>query len=738
MQASKVLNVISALLVFGLAFGVAPASGQDDDAQSVIDEIVVSALKRDSNLRDVPASVSAVTGEHLQDIGAQSLADYINSIPGVTFNNYQPGVSEVVIRGISSTTYHEQGQTVAGYYINEIPLSEPGWPIVIPDIDTFDLNRVEVLRGPQGTLFGSSSLGGLVNYFVNEADPEGFDSAFEVSYGQTAHSDGDNYAAKAMVNAPVSDDFAVRLVALRRFDTGYLDNVTTGQADANDLETTGARLSAVYDVSGDTSLSWMTLWQKSELDDQTYATIPTLTRDTVVPEPHEPELTIHSLRLDSTLGIGDLTIIGSVSDKESRIVFDQSGSGFLQATPTETIGNASADAVNLEIRLASNNDSRIGWLFGATYLESEKESADDITQPGAAAFIDANPADFGGNPGSLLAPNDVISSFQIDADNDEVAVFGEVNFELSDTVELTVGGRFFDASVNATVTRPPSALFAGFFDPDGSSFTESQDETGFTPKLSLAYRPNERFMLFGLYSEGFRVGGANPNPPSATAEGAAAAYDSDSVQNFEVGVRSDLADGRLRLDATLFHIDWEDIQVRLFTPAPLFLAYVTNAGAADIDGAELSLRWRPNERFDWDSNVTWQDARISKFLPDTFAPGGGHDKGSTLPGAAEWTVHNRLAFQFNGAWRPVLSASHLYQSKAPVAFNSSTERGGFSITNVRLSMSINDRLGASLFVNNAFDEYGIVNAPFADFYPQPLGSVPRPRTWGVTLNWSAN
>ena len=739
MKISTQTLAAAAVAASSLVLSGTPAEAQQPDSEGSLEEIIVTALKRESRLRDVPGSVSAMTGEQLQDIGAQSLADYINSIPGVTFNNYQPGVSEVVIRGISSTTYHEQGQTVVGYYINEVPLSEPGWPIVIPDVDTFDLERVEVLRGPQGTLFGSSSLGGLINYIAREADPAAFDSAFEASYGQTAHSDGNNYAVKAMVNLPLAEDrFAIRAVALQRFDTGYLDNVNTGAEDANDLETTGGRLSAVFRASETTRLSWLSLFQKSELDDQTYATVPTLTRDTFVPEPHEPELTIHSLRLDSSLSFGDLTVLGAASEKESRIVFDQTATGFLQGIPTETVGNASADAVNFEVRLSSRENSRFGWLVGAMYQESDKESADDVIQPGAEAFVDAKPADFGGNPGSLLAPGDVISSFQIDQDNDEVAVFGEVNFDLTDNVELTVGGRYFDTSTSSTVTRPPSATFIGVFDPVGTQFTAGADETGFTPKVSIAYRPNDSLMLFGLYSEGFRVGGANPNPPSAVGAGASPAYDSDSVQNFEVGIRSDLLDNRLRIDATVFHIDWEDIQVRLFTPAPLFLAYVTNAGAADIDGVELSFVWQPNGYVDFDTNLTWQDARLAEFLPDTFAPGGGHPDGSTLPGASEWSIYNKLALRFDSAWNPVLTIGHQYQSGAPVAFSSSTERGDFSLIDLRLTATISEQLDVSLFVDNVADEYGILNAPFSDFFPQPLGSVTRPRTWGLTLNWNMN
>jgi outer membrane receptor protein involved in Fe transport len=193
--------------------------------------------------------ISAISGDQLNKMNANSLSDYINRLPGVVFNDYQPGVSEVVIRGIAATTYHEQGQTTVGYYLNEINVVEPGFPIGIPDVDTFDLDRVEVLRGPQGTLFGSSTLGGLVNYVVKTADPTKLDAAAEGLIGSTAHSGGDlNYAGKIMFNLPIiKDKLAVRVMALQRYDAGFIDNVglTPEKKGSNDFRTRGLRGSRI-------------------------------------------------------------------------------------------------------------------------------------------------------------------------------------------------------------------------------------------------------------------------------------------------------------------------------------------------------------------------------------------------------------------------------------------------------------------------------------------------------------
>jgi iron complex outermembrane recepter protein len=713
----------------GFALGASGAAAQNVGQAEVLDTVIVTANKREQELRDVAGSVSAYTGEQLKELGAQSLADYITRLPGVVFNDYQPGVSEVVIRGVAATTYHEQGQTVAGYYINEIPLSEPGWPIVIPDVDTFDLERVEVLRGPQGTLFGSASLGGLVNYIAKEADPSAFDAALQTTVGSTSDSDDLNYGAKGMVNVPLSDKFAVRAVALQRRDAGYLDNVRTGREDSNDLTTTGARISAVYAPSETTKLSWLSLYQETDLEDQTYATLPTLTRDTYAPEPHTTEMLLHSLRLDQDLGFGSLTVLGALADKESRIVFDYTntfGPTYLAGNPTVGFGDAESTTRNIEVRLSSIGESRIGWIVGAMYLESEKDSIDNIGQQGVAAFIDANPGMFGG-PGSVLAPNDIFDRYLVSRTDEELALFGEVTFALSDAWSVAAGGRLFEAKNDNTVTRLPGISY-----PEGNSYTEGKKDDGFTPKVTLTFKPTDDLMLYGLYSEGFRVGGANPNPPTAT--GAARAYDSDGVKNYELGVRSTLAGGVLTLDATAFHIDWEDIQVRLFT-IPGFFAYVTNAGGAEIDGVEFTGTVALSRNFEFQTNISYVDARTSEFVPDTFAPGGGYASGTRLPGSSEWTISNSLAFGLEGvALEPHFLLSHRYLSEAPVAFSGTNEKGDYHVVDARATATVSS-LQFSLFVNNVLDEYGVLNAPFADF-GTPLGSVVRPRTIGLSVDWA--
>lgn len=697
------------------------------DEEAPNGEIIVTATKREENIRQVAMPISAVTGEDLAAANANSLADYIVRLPGVVFNDYQPGVSEVVIRGIAATTYHEQGQTTVGYYINEIPVVEPGFPIGIPDVDTFDLDRVEVLRGPQGTLFGSSTLGGLINYVVKTADPTQFDGAASGLVGTTKNAGELNYAAKAMVNVPIiADKLAVRVMALQRFDAGYIDNLGTNTDSSNDFRTRGLRGSVVFTPSDMTKLTYMSAWQDTKLDDQTYVTSPTaLTRVTQNNEPQETEFFLNSLRLDQELGFANLTVQGSVNKKTNATVFDSSFYGFLTGNTVGplapiSIGAAEANIKHGEIRLASTGDGPFRWLIGASYMRAKKFSYDQVIAPGAQVAL-----------GAVQAPGDRIYGYISDTVNEDLGVFGEVSFKPVPSVEITVGGRYYDNKAVASVTNQSGYVSGSAVDLNGSV---NQKENGFTPKATIALRPNDDFMAYITYSKGYRIGGINPNagllPTIPTA------YDSDTVDNYEAGVKFSAFDKRLLVDATVFNIDWNDIQARLFGPFPNYYSYVTNAGSANIMGVEFAGTYAFSRVVSFSSSVTYQNAKLTSFLPDTFAAGGGYSSGSTLPGSSKWTVANNLKFDFadmGGA--PTFEIAHRYISAAPVAFGNPSIRGNFSQFDARASIGVTDNIRVLGFVSNIFDKRGILSGPFTSQF-SPAYSVIRPRTMGIRIDLS--
>ncbi len=739
MKKSEIVHYASISAIAAAAALLAqPAFAQDGG------EIIVTATKREETLSSIPIAASAISGEDLADANAQSLGDYIARLPGVVFNDYQPGVSEVVIRGIAATTYHEQGQTTVGYYLNEIPLVEPGFPIGIPDVDTFDLERVEVLRGPQGTLFGSSTLGGLVNYVVNTADPSGFDAAASGLVGYTKNADGElNYAAKAMINVPVIKDLlAVRVVGYQRSDAGYLDNAGIGVEGSNDFRTRGLRGSVVFTPGVDTTVSYMTIWQDTKLDDQTYFdTDNPYIRDTARAEPQDTELWIHSLRLDQGLGdIAKLTVLGSIVDKTN---FTQFSYPYFYVTGVTTgagaaysYGDADSTIKTIEARLASSGDGMFNWLVGFNHTTSDKTSYDQIFQSGAAAYIDANPLLFDGNPGSVLAPGDRIYGYRSELTNKDTGVFGEVSIKPVPEIELILGGRYFWNSYSGDVLNQAGALggYPGGFNPLDSSGSVEESEDGFTPKVTLAFHPNDDVIAYATFSEGYRVGGINPN--AGLLPSIQTAYESDEVKNYEVGVKFHALDKRLYVDVTAFKIDWNDIQARLFGPAPSYYSYVSNAGSAEVKGVEFSATAALTSYLTFSTNITYQDAELTAFLPDTFAVGGGYAPGTTLPGSSDWSISNNLKLDLaDMPLKPTIEIAHRYLSEAPVAFGNPNTRGDFNIVDLRVSIAAMENVRLLAFANNLFDEYGILSAPFTDA-AAPAGAIVRPRTIGLRVDWS--
>ncbi len=717
----------------------APANANDDSYAGNDKDIIVTATKRAENQSQIAMPISAISGDALNKMNANSLSDYINRLPGVVFNDYQPGVSEVVIRGIAATTYHEQGQTTVGYYLNEINVVEPGFPIGIPDVDTFDLDRVEVLRGPQGTLFGSSTLGGLVNYVVKTADPTKIDAAAEGLIGSTAHSGGDvNYAGKIMFNLPIiKDKLAVRVMALQRYDAGFIDNVglTPEKKGSNDFRTRGLRGSIVFTPFEGTKITYLGAYQDTKLDDQTYITYAnSYSRSTGRLEPQTTSFFLNSLRLDQDLGdVATLTVLGAIDEKKNYTLFTDPY-GYVTGTFTGPnvaydYANANANIKTIEGRVASkDNNGPLNWLIGVSYMRATKFSYDQMFAPGANAYITANPGGFP-YPASVLAPNDRIYGYLSDTLNTDFGIFGEATWKPIKGFEITVGGRYYSTRAEGDVTN--KAGFVSGSPVDLSGHTDQKDH-GFTPKASLAFRPNSHFLAYMTYSRGYRVGGINPNagllPTIPTA------YASDKVDNYEAGIKTSLWN-RLTIDASIYNIDWHGIQARLFGPAPQYYSYVTNAGSANIVGVEFSGSFRVTHALTLSTNVTYSDAELTTFLPDTFAVGGGYVSGSTLPGSSKWSVANTVSYDRDDLpGKPSFEIAHRYLSKAPVAFGSTNTRGDFNIVDARASFTLASHFRLTGFVNNMFNEYGILNAPFTST-AFPAYSIVRPRTYGLRIDW---
>ncbi len=342
----------------------------DDGARAsgdlVLEEVIVTATKRPEPVRSISGSVTVLTGEQLETLGAQSFADYLTAVPGVVFNAQTPGLSPIVIRGVSTTTGFDQGQATTGYFINDVPLTDPTFILAIPDIDAFDVNNVTVLRGPQGTLFGSASLGGAINYQAVIPNLTEYQMHVQTTV-DSVHGGGTGGAGKIMVNVPlISDVLAVRGVYVYRDDAGYIDNIGTGQTNTNRTTIRGGRLEVTWKPSATTTVNYLYLQQNEDTEDNNYVE-PSLAgpygKDTLVPEPFGFTTTIHNLRLDQDLGFGTLTATATYHRKSQNEFSDASPYELLPAAAkprgVSTDGHRQRDHLRSQIRLTLGETPRV-------------------------------------------------------------------------------------------------------------------------------------------------------------------------------------------------------------------------------------------------------------------------------------------------------------------------------------------------------------------------------------------
>jgi iron complex outermembrane receptor protein len=701
---SRLVHRTTASALGLLAIMLASSSAHAQEAPSSDTEIVgphdiiVTASKRDESLRSVPASVSALTGDQLEDIGAQSFKDYLATIPGVQFQGAIPGVSNVTMRGIgTATTYPDQGQATTGIYINDIAVTDPGFSLSVPDLDVFDIQRVEVLRGPQGTLFGAATLGGSLNYIYNPVSLTDFDAKAQAGLTQMAHSSDLGYAAKVAINAPlIKDVLGVRLAAVHRKEQGYANNIGTGTNDSNSHRVTAFRGNVLLKLSEGFSLSYFGLYDQAKNGDGFYV-FPQLgkfVRNTKVNETGKFTTQLHNVKLNGDLGFATLVISAADLRKKQASTYDASTFAGPGAYGQGTAKNHSEI---LEARLASAGESKFEWLIGGYYSKTNEYYP-------SPTFVAGTPVDF----------------FSVNYNAREKSVFGEATYHLTDALKVTAGGRYYDMSLatntTAGVTPPGAPLAAG-----------KQKETGFSPKASITFEPSKDFMIYALYSRGFRMGGVNLNAPIPTFP-TPATYDSDSVKNYEIGTRISLADRTLFIDSTIFYVDWTDVQLRLSRPDGR--AYVANAGAARSYGMENAITWRPTSNLQLQGNVTYLTSELAK----TLALGNGRvlEKGRDLPGAAHWTTSANVRYTFDSPSSPYIMATHQYISGSTNNFDPTSKAGKYSLFGLRVGATLG-QFDVQLFANNLFDKRGVTTV---DYYgPTQVLYTTAPRTIGLSVDW---
>ena len=802
MQSPIAKAVSTSFLMFSLIFG-APVYAQDaenqdpavseDDAFS--EEVTVTARKREETIQDVPFSVVATTEEILRDRGATTIEDVSANVAGFSVQNLGPGQSQVAMRGVSAGQIVRDQPGVkeqVGVYLDESVIS---LSLFTPDIDLFDMNRVEVLRGPQGTLFGSGSLSGTVRYISNQPELGKSEShgEFSASFIDDGEFGGD---AKIATNVPIGDNAAMRLVAYYTKMGGFMDAVQPDLSvneDVNSGDRTGVRWSFRIEPNDRLTITPRLIYQEvnadgwNRIDDYNILANPfTTTRPAVnlgereqftqFEEPFTDEFLLADLTISYDFGDTTFTSITSYTDRDVLVVRDATaltgsitgGSIGLPESVYTLDGplddGTTAQVLTQELRFSGDND-KLAWVAGLFYSETEREYGQSLLVNG---FEDATGIPTAG----LRAPKDVLFYSDLGYDLSQLALFSELTYSFTDKFDLTVGFRWYDFEEDRT------QIFDGIFGNDNTgtdlvSTPGSTSADGFAPRLIASYQINENAQLNAQISKGFRLGGINDplNVPLCTPEdlitfGGNDTWDDEELWNYEVGIKTTTMGGRGTFNLAVFYMDISDLQATV-TAGSCSSRVVFNVPEAKSSGIELEWTAQVSHYFDIALSASYNDSELSSSLTSTDADGNvsivsGIQDGNRLPTVPElqaalaanyrWEMKGGWAGYFSGVYQHVGSRFTQIGDQAagfgtvnllalpntiggPLTtdtFTFNPELPAYDILNLRLGF-LNEKWDVSFFIKNVTDERALLALD------QERGTLARvgyltnqPRTFGVT------
>lgn len=727
------------------------ALGQTTADNGGLHEVVVTALKRDTMLQETPIAISAITGENLANSGVQNIGDLAASVPSLSFVDAGPAFRRVVIRGIQAA-----GEPTVGTYYDETPVTgsigaanDAG--ATTPELRLFDVERVEVLRGPQGTLYGSGSMGGTLRIIYNKPK---FEQEFTTDTSLSSTEEGGfNYEVNGVFNTPIVDDkAAARVVGFYGKRNGYIDEVALGIENVNDTRSYGGRGMLRFTPSSALTIDFAGFLNRMRTDSNTWTlNAGDYNTDALTRQPVRDDLDLFSLT--ANWKTGPLNVTGVVSHLKRDLLASQDVSRFIRTNRTPAAcarlsnGNVPCNPTQLnnffalvdgqstsllvpeqdmntttaELRVSSNSEGPLHWTAGTFYSDRKTE----VENP----QLNADPV-----TGLIIEPEQVATVRFIEDDLKQYAGFGELSWDVTEKLNLTAGTRYYKYTkdivgqttlgsilVGARVT-PPTAV--------------SSDESGWVSKLNASFKIAPGMLLYAEAAEGFRPGGANQ---VLGLPGALTPYESDSLKNYEVGLKSMLLDRRLLVDFDVFQIDWDNIQVTGRTPNGAF-SFITNAGAARVRGAEAELTARAARGLSLSANVTYTDAVLTENQTNSnvTAPGLEGDRIPFVPkvsgGVAaqyEWPLKNLLS----GFAR--VDANYVGSSYSDFRAGATFTReiDSYQLVNLRLGASTSDdRWAAFLFCSNLLNEMAIVRATSSAIQVGRtiVNSAP-PRTIGINV-----
>jgi len=723
------------------------ASAQGSDLR--LEEVIVTAQKRGAQvLQDVPSQIQAFTSQQIEDYLATEFVDLATQVPSLQFQDLGPGDKEYIIRGVNSTA-----TATVGVYYDEAVITartkQDGGGRQA-DIELHDLERVEVLKGPQGTLYGASSMSGTIRFIPNKPDPSGFDANVEAQIADTENGEF-GWHVDGMVNIPVIEDkLALRGVGWVTEDGGFVDNVRLGNDDINDNEVEGGRLAALWQPTSNVTITAFGVIQnrdvggtsrqmpflqpqfRQNLEAFNFPVFPVSDRDTdsFTMTRWDEDLRLWGVKGEYESPWGSFLIASNWFEREVDFNFDSTPILLFFGVPVPAITNQpqERELFTTEVRFASALDGPVQFVIGGFISDEDKSFASQVVATGPD-----------GEPLAPFQPGDPNTFFGRDKFDqlEQLAIFGEVEWTVNEQLSLLFGGRYYDFEIDSENidTQPFTPRPLGGFEP---TFSVSDDK--FTVKTNATWRFTEDKLVYFTAAQGFRPGGTNdvafvpegdPVPP--------AGFGPDELWNFEIGWKTEWYDGRVQLNGAVFAIRWDDIQVETFDPDSPFNV-VRNEGEASIDGVEFELRARPLTGLDVFFGGSWQDARFTSEIPGAGPGSAFADSGDDIPNVPEFqfAASGQYVWPLFGPVEGLVRAEWSYRDDTLTAPNDpvlNVDLASFHLVNLRAGVQ-NDAWAASVFVKNVFDdEDAMFDAINTTQDPRGILTA-RPRIIGVNFKYS--
>ena len=675
------------------------------EPSGALQEVIVTATKRSQNLQEVPFSVSSTSEEQIRASGAMDLVDLARNVAGLAVADLGPGQSQMAIRGISSGQVIRDQPGVkeqVGVYLDESPISVA---LFTPDLELFDLDRFEVLRGPQGTLFGAGSEAGTVRYITAQPKLGKTEIFSDAAFEDVAHGDEGGFLRAAM-NVPLGDDMALRLVAYEHHLAGFIDAISPfGAAGAdqpagftvnravNSGDRSGVRLALLIKPSNELSITPRVVFQKLETNGyprvdiynilanpytttQPAVTMGDLTQYRQQPESLTDDFMLADVKVDYDTGAATLTSVTSYTHRNVQVLRD--ATQLTGSVTFDVFGDASVppdvagvrtnsplyDRTHLnvfseEVRLASNGKQMVDWLAGAFFQHVGRHYGQDLPTPGYDALNTAGGLPLGFNPANLY---DTPFYSNLAYTLKQYAAFGEATWHATDQFSVTAGLRYYKYS------EDKSLLFGGVFASQTCaagtgvvnpcvlvSVPGSTDANGTSPRLILAYKPTTDVDLYAQASRGFRLGGINDpiNLPLCSAQdriifGGYGTWKDETLWDYEAGIKSQWLDHRLTLNVAAFYENIDNLQATA-TAGTCSSRLTINVPTARSEGVEAELFAHPNVNWDFGVSATVLDAKLTSSVVSAAGVVGGLQDGNRMPTAPKAQAVGSVGFTLPAA-----------------------------------------------------------------------------------------